>query len=471
MKLRAPLYSILALGLLVLLCMSAPTASAAEINGWTSTAGPGFELYMTSSQLVNHEEAALLINYGEADLVVKVIEHNQTIFSQIIEPQRSQFLVLPFPNVETDYLVTISADGDMLHTLTKQRPTYYLPPPKDSGWHIAPPRPADPLEYTQRAVDALVASLTLEVLLITLVVTVTGFFVGAGIKAWVRFIAPIDIVSIGIFAFTLSDLAFDWTGLGIGMWYAPFACGYILGFLLWHIDYIMPIRTDCAEKRLDVNPLVIYRAKGTNTVCVQSQTNKALIKRWLGIHHELGADGSLNPDWQIHVKKPWLPAINAPALWVQKEDVTREERPLWRWRVWHYMTQLSLSNASLMPKYYWLVTSKAFLETSEQNNRLYNALVDERINAELRATRVAGEAISRSVAVSPARILERLFDNQPEEPERPDTGETVMYTIEDVASEPEEVQDDEEEQPEEPKKPRKRTAKRTTRSKRKPTEG
>lgn len=470
MKRRAPLYSILALGLLVLLCASAPTASALDVNGWTLHSGPGYDLYMTPSQEVSLSELALVINYADADMIVRVSDANGTVSSAVIEPHSSLFLQLDFPLLTT-YQVTLTSNGAELLTLSKTRVPWMLPPPTDSGWHIAPPRPADPLEYTQRAVDALVASLTLEVLLITLVVTVTGFFVGAGIKAWVRFIAPIDIVSIGIFAFTLSDLAFNWTGLGIGMWYAPFACGYILGFLLWRIDYIMPVRTDCAEKRLSVDPLVIYRARGTNTVCIQAQNNGALIKRWLGIHHELGTDGSLNPDWQFHVKKPWLPAINAPALWVQKEDVTREERPVWRWRVWHYMTQLSLSNASLMPKYYWLVTSKAFLETSEQNNRLYNALVDERINAELRATRVAGEAISRSVAVSPARILERLFDNQPEEPERPDTGETVMHTIEDVSSEPEEVTQDEEEQPEEPKKPRKRTAKRTTRSKRKPTEG
>lgn len=452
----------------------APGASAAglDVNGWERHTGAGYELYMTPSHEVSLTELALVVNYGADPLLLRITDDNGTVYSAVVDQQSSAFLQLDFPRLST-YQIILTSAGEELLTLSKTRVPWMLPPPKDSGWHIAPPAPSDPLEYTQAAVDRLLASLTLEILLITLVVTVTGFFAGAGIKAWVRFIAPIDVVSLLIFAWCLSDMACNWSGLGVGMWYGPFACGYILGFLLWHIDYIMPIRTDCAEKRLDVQPIVIYRAKGTNTVCVQSQTNKALIKRWLGIHHELGTDGSLNPDWQMHVKKPWLPAINAPALWIQKEDMIREERPLWRWRVWHYMTQLSLSNASLMPKYYWLVTSKAFLETSEQNSRLYNALVDERINNELRATRTAGEAISRSVAVSPARVLEKIFASQEPEPQRPDTGESIMHTIEDVSTAPEEVTNEEEEQEEAPApKPRKRPpAKRTTKSKRKPTEG
>lgn len=205
--------SMLALGLLVML-IAAPigTASATTPNGWTTHAGPGYELYITPHQSVSATELSLVVNYSNETMTLRVNQGAQLISSAAVGPYSSRFVQLDFPANGT-YQITLASAGNELLTLSKQRiiSTTPTPPPvwNDDDWQITPPgpnpwvpapEPQDPLKYTQAAVDALLANITLEILLTTAAVMGVMVIVGALVQRKVKFIYPTDLVTILLLA-------------------------------------------------------------------------------------------------------------------------------------------------------------------------------------------------------------------------------------------------------------------------------
>jgi hypothetical protein len=162
------------------------------------------------------------------------------------------------------------------------------------------------------------------------------------------------------------------------------------------------------------------------------QTNVALIKRWLGIHHYLGADGPAVPDWFWSAKRPYWPKVSVPALFVEKEEVISEEiKILHFFKAHRFTTKWHLSNASLMPKYFWLQSSKSFFELQDKLQAFALALTDERLTHKARTTVAAAEMITRSVKVSPMEAIHEILSRGPSSPtEITETGENVLTTVE-----------------------------------------
>ena len=432
---RKALYLAVAAAILLIVTLGpTTTAQATEIDGWAPVSGPNFELYLTSNNMVSNEEPALFINYDQYEMVLKVTASNKTYFSQVIDPHASMFLAIPFTDVQLKYSITVSSQGHILGTYLKERPSYTLPPAKDSGWHIAPPD-TSPKLYSQSALDAIISGKFWTTLLLVVLVVAVGAMIGALFKVLTKFLAPTDLLSIATFILCSSDALADWTGWHLNIWYLPFIVGYLIGFLLYHIPYVETAFTDLGKREADIIPQVTYRIKGTGVLCVQTQSNKALLKRWVGIHHELGSDGDITPDWQFNVKKPWLPEVKVPGIWLEREAIEREEIKFWFVKCWHYTSHWDLSNASLMPKYYWIKTSKAWNEMSALVKRIYDRLVDEQLKNETRAARTAGEMITKAVMVSPSRALDEMFARQEEDVQFiEDTGDRTLTTIEQIST-------------------------------------
>ena len=130
--------SMLALGLLVML-IAAPigTASATTPNGWTTHAGPGYELYITPHQSVSATELALVVNYANETMTLRVNQGDRLISSVAVGPYSSRFIQLDFPANGT-YQITLASAGNELLTLSKQGIISTTPPPppvwNDDDW-------------------------------------------------------------------------------------------------------------------------------------------------------------------------------------------------------------------------------------------------------------------------------------------------------------------------------------------------
>jgi len=173
-----------------------------------------------------------------------------------------------------------------------------------------------------------------------------------------------------------------------------------MGFFIWHVPYIMPMMIDSESKTLTVRPQVIYYPEEKNKPCIQAQTNRALLARWLGIHHDLRTDGPISPDWSMHIKKPYLPRIRGPGLWIQKSVTEQEtvERARISWKKLN--TRYILANASRMPYYLWMQSAKAFYELTDRLEFSENARVKERLTRAAETTAKASDLIQHSQFVS-----------------------------------------------------------------------
>lgn len=439
---RAPLYSLLALSLIAMIALGSPTAAAVDVNGWERNTGPGFDLYITPSPEVNLQELALMVNFGASDLALKVTNANRTVYSAILSPQSSDFLVLEFPDLDT-YQITVSRDGDELLTLSKTRVSWMLPPPNDSGWNIRPPAVEDPKTWTDAMVNALITSLTLQVLLIASAAALIGLLVGAGVKKLTLFLAPTDFVTFSILVASISDLAFNWIGLGIGLYHVPFLGGYVLGFLLAYVPYVEAHTSDIGQKTMVIRPVVIYSPNDQIGMCIQQQNNKALIKRLCGIHHRLGTDAGLTPDWATSVKAPWLPKIRKMAVMIEEEVTEYEEVPfLHFFTARKYTTQWRLSNGSKLPKHLWAKSSGTIIWARDLIDRIYTDLVTERQRNKMLATQVAAEMHTYTVDRSTHRAIYDQFSKPVPPLTVQPTNENVMRPAARAMSAPQSVPKD-----------------------------
>jgi hypothetical protein len=259
------------------------------------------------------------------------------------------------------------------------------------------------------------------------------------VKQLTRFLCPWDLLSLFIYAFIVLDCIFRITGQWDRLWYLPFLIGYLIGFRLWYIPYRLPVKIDSESKSLSIRPVVLY-SEDSDRPCVQEQTNRALVRRWLGIHHELRSNGSLEQDWHFDFKKPYSRAVKGSAIWVQKtitdEETVEKLHMSWAKRT----TRLILANASRMPYYLWLQSSKAFYELSDRLEFSENERVKLKLTRAAETTAKAADLISHSQQVSWHEDID-MFRVDISDPGEVDLGEHVLNTPEKAATDEAETEE------------------------------
>ena len=428
--------SLLALGLLVML-IAAPigTASATTPNGWTTHAGPGYELYITPHQSVSATELALVVNYANETMTLRVNQGDRLISSAAVGPYSSRFIQLDFPANGT-YQITLASAGNELLTLSKQRIISTTPPPppvwNDDDWQITPPgpnpwvpppEPQDPLKYTQAAVDALLANITLEILLTTAAVMGVMVIVGALVQRKVKFIYPTDLVTILLLAANVWLVAMVTAGrweVGFSLWYIlPELAGYFMGYLIgsrnndWMVQYISP-RIGYTYRI----PMAVYEHKGRQ--CIADQNNRALVKRVLfGIHHEIDSEVWLEPNWTDDAKYRLFPPFRRRMINIESMETTSERVPIWwRLKVKRYTTHIRVAYGSQ-------ATAAELVHSMNVLDRLrakVDSLEAERIRLEEEAPRRVVDALSNLLRPSYDRTVTTRIEDferalRPPEPE------------------------------------------------------
>lgn len=433
MRPRAAYASLAALALVLVLAMS-PVASATTPNGWTTHAGPGYELYITPHQSVSATELALVVNYANETMTLRVNQGAQLISSAAVGPYSSRFIQLDFPANGT-YQITLLSGTQELLTLSKQRITSAPSPPpvwNDDDWQITPPgpnpwvpvpEPQDPLKYTQAAVDALLANITLEILLTTAAVMGVMVIVGALVQRKVKFIYPTDLVTIALLAANVWLVAMVATGrweVGFSLWYIlPELAGYFIGYLIgsrnndWMVQYISP-RIGYTYRI----PMAVYEHKGRQ--CIADQNNRALLKRVLfGIHHEIDSEVFLEPNWTDDAKYRLFPPFRRRMVNIESMETTSERVPIWwRLKVKRYTTHIRIAYGSQ-------ATAAELVHSMNVLDRLrakVDSLEAERIRLEEEAPRRVVDTLSNLLRPSYDRTVTTRIDDferalRPPEPE------------------------------------------------------
>lgn len=421
------------LGLVLISLTSTASATSVDVAGMDRNSGPDLELYITSGGL-DVSELCLAINYGDYDSILKVSEANGTVIqSQVITPHSSGFYELSFPDLTT-YKITMSSQGSVLLTLTRERSTNLLPEPSDGNhWQLISPDDSKDAKYSQSFVDQLINTLTIETLLKTTAAAVLGLMLGAGIKRLTLFLTPTDFISYVILVASISDMIFDWTGLGISLYYLPVLAGYYLGFIICHVDYILPVQTNCTEKTLDVRPVAIYLPDDGSGYCIQTQKNRELVKRWLGIPHRLGTDAGLPQDWTGYFKRPYLPKVRGRLTWVQKSEVRVEEGHIWKFKCKRFTTTYKLANASGVDKAQWLNDAKWFFKLQDRFEKMAWKYNDLLLGTKAESTRMSVAMLEHAVTVNPAKRVAQWF-GKTEPVIDMETGEQTYTVIEEAAT-------------------------------------
>ena len=415
----ASLASLAVIALMAMLLVSpAAAASSSTPNGWTIHDGPGYELYITPYEDVSSSELTLLVNYGDEYLILELHRDNQTISSATVAPQSSRFVQLDFKTNGT-YEIVLSSAGEQLLTLSKQRTIPVTPPPTppwdDDDWHIIPPGPSpwqpiprppqDPLVYTQAAVDALLASITLEILLITASLMAISMVIGAAVQRAVKFIWPTDFMTVSIIAFAAIQII-GWPSFLIvpgvdPIWWIPMLIGYIIGYIvIGRTRYIM-VRRLTDDKSFDTEPWVLYHIDGKPYI--QEQNNKALLKRLVfGIHHPILSPVSLEPDYEDRTKYPGFPVFHRRMVCVEGWR-TYEMMPetVSRWQLKRYATEVKVAYGSTVSRYELL---RSFQALDRVNSRLIEA------ENEIYALQ---QSLSVRMADTVAAFLARVYSRAP----------------------------------------------------------
>jgi hypothetical protein len=437
-SLKVGIVGMAALSILCCLLIAAAPASAFDLQGFEKHSGPGWDLYITNAPQVSDEAICLVANFGGNALILTVQELNmsQPIQTVNISPHTSDFIVLVFPDVETQYVIKLVLSGVTVFSTQKERPTYYLPQAQDAGWHIAPPKIVAPKEFSLDDLLAAIANITWQTLAITTLIVAAGVFVGCLIKSVTKFLVPTDILSISFYIIIILDFLWQIIPLQYDrIWLIPLLIGYFLGFIIWHIPYLEPVTIDSESKTLTIQPLVLYFPEDKNKPCIQAQNNRALFKRWIGIHHELGANGPLYPDWSTNAKKPYWPRLKMPGLWIQRTETTQETIRWWIFDLKHFKTTLSLANASKMPYYLWLTTSKSFYELTDRLEWSETKRVKEHLTRRAESTAAAADMLEHSLDVSTHDAIKDIFGRGFGRPEPVELGEHELTVIEEAETE------------------------------------
>lgn len=400
--------------------LAAPAVAATDTtpNGWTTHTGPGYELYITPNEQVGSSELVLIVNYGDTVMDLHVTQDNRTITTEYVDARSSRFAQLDFATNGT-YKIVLSSVGHELLTLNKTRVIPVTPDPTppwdDDDWHIIPPGPSpwqpilrppqDPLVYTQAAVDALLANITLEILLITASLMAISMVIGAAVQRAVRFIWPTDFMTVSIVTFAAVQII-GWPSFLIvpgvdPIWWIPMLIGYIIGYIvIGRTRYIM-VRRLTDDKSFDTEPWVLYHIDGKPYV--QEQSNKALLKRLVfGIHHPILSPVSLEPDYEDRTKYPGFPVFHRRMVCVEGWR-TYEMMPetVSRWQLKRYATEVKVAYGSTVSRYELL---RSFQALDRVNSRLIEA--ENEIYA-------LHQSLSVRMADTVAAFLARVYSRAP----------------------------------------------------------
>ena len=409
----------LALVLVLATLLAAPATAATDTtpNGWTTHSGPGYELYITPNEQVGSSELALVVNYADTVMDLRVTQDNRTITTEYVDARSSRFAQLDFATNGT-YKIVLSSVGHELLTLNKTRVIPVTPDPTppwdDDDWHIIPPgpspwqpvpRPQDPLEYTQAAVDAIVSSVTLQILAITASLMAVAMVIGAAVQRAVKFIWPIDAITLTIVVFAAVQLI-GWPSFlivpGIDpIWWVPVLVGYIIGYVvIGRTSYIM-VRRLTDDKSFDTEPWVLYTEDGR--AYVQEQNNKALIKRLVfGIKHPVLSPLPLEPDFEDRTKYPGFPVFKRRMVCVEGWH-TYELIPehVSRWRFKRYATEVKVAAGSAVSR---IELVRSFRALDKVNAQLIEA------ENEIYALQ---QSLSVRMADTVARFLAKVYSRAP----------------------------------------------------------
>lgn len=408
------------LGLFFLSIMALPALAVSPDIALEKYSGVGYDIWMDSGSEVGITGLFVVVNYHSdamdfrVDGKINATGEKKSYALSSIPSESSQIIQVDFADVGCTYSFTLWYNSTKIFEVSKYRTGSYLAPTNDNQWHWTPPiKYEEAKKYTQTAWDSVISSITLNIILITSGIVMIGACIGIAIKLFTRFLVPTDFLSWGFYLTLIVDAAHQMLPFEFNrLWYVPLLIGYWIGFMLWHIPYVMPVRIDSENKHLQVRPYVLYYPEDKNKPCVQVQTNRALVARIFGHHHELISNGGLNPDWEIFVKKPYWPRIVAPTLWLQKTDTKITIKKWWRFKFKDVVTQWSLANASMMPRYKWLVSTDAFYKATELLDWSETERTKYSLTHQFEAVKSAAGMIGHSVEVSPIEAIKRQLDEK-----------------------------------------------------------
>lgn len=431
-------YAITAITLLALFLtvQAVPSASAVDVD-LTKYSAPGVDLWIKDYEQVQYSEVCFLINYGDSPVLLQVVnDSGKAKSTYTLSAHSSDFYELVYADLGT-YTLIVGGLNDSLIELPRVRAASYLPPPQDAGtWTFEPPT-KEPAKYGQSYVDELIASLTLTNVLIAALLLSIGASLGAMVKSITKFLVPTDFITGIIMALITIEIIFRPLGSWSTVWYLPLVVGYFLGFLLWHIDYILPVMTDCKEKTLDVRPVAIYLPDDGSGYCIQTQRNKELFKRFLGVPHRLGTDAGLPQDWTGYFKRPYLPKIRGRLTWVQKSEVTVEPVKIWRFNAKRYTTTYRLAHASGIEKAQWLNEAKWYFKLQDMFDRLSLKYNDLLMGGRSESTRISVSLVEHSTTVNPSKRVAKWFGTDQGNIDL-ETGEQKFTEVESASSQEQE---------------------------------
>lgn len=399
---------VLASLLAVLLSTSPAVAVSTDID---RTSAPGVDLWISDYGQIQYSEVCILVNYLDSPIVLQLRDSSgQNVTTFTLGPRSSGLFELTYPDLGRYTLVV----GDLTATLLelpRERPTNYLPPPRDAGsWSwTQPPKPTEAYTWTDSAVKSLVASITLINIVLAAAVASFGLLIGAGNKALTKFLVPADFITWCLMALIMLDAIFRLFGDWERLWYLVWVVGYFCGFMLWHVDYILPVMTDCANKSIDVRPVAVYLPDDGAGYCIQTQRNRELIKRLMGVPHRLGTDCGLPNDWVGRFKRPYFPAVKGRLTWVQKIEVSAEPVKLWRFTVKRITTTYRLAHASGVEKAQWLNEAKWYFKLQDRFDRLAVKYNDLLLGHRQESVSITAAMVEHATNVNPSRRVSKWF--------------------------------------------------------------
>ena len=423
---KARLFTLIFIGLFLAtttaaVCCYAVAATSVDDSSIShyKQSGPGYDIYLPKSSNVNFEELIFVVNYGDEPLILNI---TGTIYGQdrqyayrSIEPRSSEWVKVTFLDVGAAYQLYLGRPSQPLMILPLTRSVEEYVPPQGGGWVYVPPSEQGPAVYTQEEWDdmigsfwALIAQLTLEMIVIISMVMAGGFAMGAGVKNWTRFIAPSDPISIGLIAIAVADMVLSWTP--IGLYWIPVLGGYLLAFFVWHIDYIGKATLDIPNRSLKVSPVVIYHPDESDQAAIQRQTWGGLWSRLRGAHHWLGTDAPLAEVWTYALKKPYWPLMKAKGLWVEKEVVESKDVPRGKGKTRREsLSRWILADGSTKNKIDLMVDAELLEEYHEERRKDKMDITRLRAEREIGAIRSASLLIREMQDASSTEIMEQYI--------------------------------------------------------------
>lgn len=377
-----PLIGAILIGFMALtLLIPIQTAYGAETvpYGWNLHEEEGYGLYITDNPEVNSRELALIINYGNEEIHFNQYYEEENILSIIVESKSSKFISMSFID-GGNYRISLIEQGLEIFSLEKSRlipsidpsdPTPETPipdekpswnedewtitPPGPNPWDPSPQEPQEPLLYSQSALDKIIASITVETLVVTALLMAVSMVLGAIVQRTVKFIWPTDFITLSVIVLIALQIIRYPPELVIPgidpLWWIPVLIGYFIGFIIIGRTKYVLVRKLNNDKSFETVPWVVYHIDGVPYL--QAQSNKELMKRlFFGIHHKLLSPVALEPDYQDKTKYPGWPEFKKEMVcvesWRTYEIKPPENR---RFYLKRYGTEVVLAYGSMVSKY------------------------------------------------------------------------------------------------------------------------